>query len=293
MLRTCIRSSLMTVPVIVVAVSFSPVASAAIQEPAELARVSTIELLPGTAVDRFTLRVRCDRAVEYSTFWVGGRTFVLDVRNAYTPFRGSAIKDWSGSSVTAVRASQFMEGPVHIARVEVDVSATLASAARWSGTDLEVAFAPPGPTAPAAGRWTPPPGTTGATRPAPPDTGGAEPAVAQPAVQLPAIPPGGRDNPFDPIVKPPEETDRTNIQTRPLPNAEQLTLTGIIFNENQPDESVALLRDAQGSNYRMKRGDRVLYGFVSRVTANEIVFSLDIYGRRKEVRLTLDNPQER
>ena len=281
------------VVLVIMAISWFNAASASVQEPAGTAEISSIELLPGVTAETFTLRVRCSRAVEFTTFWVKGRIFVLDIRDAYTPFRGDAVREWEAFAVGAVRASQFMESPVPIARVEVDVTAALGSTTRLTGTDIEVAFGPPGPSIPAAGRWLPPPGTTGAPQPAAVDTGAAEPVVTPPAAQQTTPLPGGRVNPFDPILKPQGEVDRTNTLTRPLPNAEQLTLTGIIYDENKPDESVALLRDNQGANFRLKKGDRVLYGFVSRITAKEVMFSLDIYGRRKEVRLTLENPQER
>ncbi len=102
------------------------------------------------------------------------------------------------------------------------------------------------------------------------------------------VPPtGGRENPFDPILKPAEGVDLTNTQERPLPDAEELILTGIVFDKENPDETAALLRTSQGATFRLRKDDRVQYGFVSQITVQEIVFSLDIYGRRKEVRLTL------
>jgi len=277
-------------------------ASAVVQQPADVAEISSIELLPGMTSETFTLRVRCSQAREFSAFWVGKGTFVLDVRGAYTPFRGNAVRQWEASPVEAVRASQFMESPFPIARVEVDVLASMGAVARWMDSDLDIMFMPPGPSVTVAGQQQLPAGTTGARQQAAADiVGAAQPAqpaqpdttpTAQPT-QRPTWRPGGRVNPFDPIIKPPVGIDRTNTITRPLPNAEQLTLTGIIYDEIRPNECIALLRDAQGASYRFKKGDRVLYGFVSEVTPKEIVFRLDIYGRRKEVRLTLDYPLER
>ncbi len=280
-------------------------ASAVVQQPVDAAEISSIELLPGMTSETFTLRVRCSQAREFSAFWVGRRTFVLDIRGAYTPFRGNAVRQWETSPVEAVRASQFMESPFTIARVEVDVLASMGAVARWVDSDLDIMFVPPGPSVVVAGQWPLPAGTTGARQQAAADIVGAEqpaqpPQPGQPATtpteqptQRPVWRPGGRENPFDPIIKPPVGVDMANTITRPLPNAEQLTLSGIVYDENRPNECIALLRDGQGKTYRLKKGDRVLFGFVSEITPKEIVFRLDIYGRRKEVRLTLDYPLER
>ncbi len=279
---------------LIIILSSSAVTCVTAQQQDQPVEISSVELHPGQSSRMFTLRVRCSRVAEFTSFWVGGRTFVLDIRNAYTPFRGDATREWGPLSVGAVRASQFMESPVPIARIEIDVLFDVGSAVRRSGSDLEVSFGPPGPAFPAAGGWMPPPGTTGAAAAAPPDTGTVEPLDQPPAVR-PTIPlTGGRENPFDPVLKPAEEVDRTNTQERPLPDAEKLILTGIIFNEENAEETVALLRNNQRSTFRLRKGDRVLYGFVSQITVKEIVFSLDIYGRRKEVRLALPpNPLER
>ena len=272
------------------------------QEQDQVIEISSIELHPGQSAQMFMLRIRCSLAPEFTSFWVGGRTFVLDIRNAYTPFRGEAAREWSTIHVGAVRASQFMESPVPIARIEIDVLVDSGSMVRRTGNDLEVSFGPPGPAFPAAGGWNPLPGTTGAAalvtyQPVSPAAVDSSAAIQpeKPSAIEPVVPrTGGRENPFDPILKPTEDVDRTNTQIRPLPDAEILTLTGISFNAEKPEETLALLRDGQGANFRLKKGDRVLYGFVSAITAKEIVFSLDIYGRRKEVRLALPpNPLER
>jgi len=275
----------------------SAITGVAAQQQGQHIEISSVELHPGRSSRMFTLRVRCSSTAEYTSFWVGRRTFVLDIRDAYTPFRGAAAREWAPMNVSAVRASQFMESPVLIARIEIDVLSDVGSVVRRSGNALEASFGPPGPGFPAAGGWLPSPGTGTETVAPPPDTGTVTlpiPSDQPPAVR-PAVPmTGGRENPFDPILKPAVDVDLTNTQERPLPNSEELNLTGIIFNEENPEETIALLRSGQGSTFRLKKDDRVLYGFVSQITVKEIVFSLDIYGRRKEVRLALPpNPLER
>lgn len=291
------RALLKAVTVIILLGS-SAVTSVAAQQQVQPAEISSVELHPGRSSRMFTLRVRCSRFAEFTAFWVGGRTFVLDIHNTFTPFRGDAAREWAPLNVGAVRASQFMENPIPIARIEIDVLFDVGSVVRRSGGALEVSFGPSGPAFPAAGGWVPPSGT-GTETVAPPDTGTVALPIPIPSDQSPAVRPtvpltGGRENPFDPILKPVEGVDLTNTQERPLPDAEELVLTGIIFDVDNPAETTALLRTGQGATFRLRIDDRVMYGFVSQITAQEIVFSLDIYGRRKEVRLALPpNPLER
>ncbi len=288
------RALLKAVTVIILLGSFT-FTSVAAQQQVQPAEISSVELHPGRSSRMFTLRVRCSRVAEFTAFWVGGRTFVLDIHNTFTPFRGDAAREWAPLNVGAVRASQFMENPIPIARIEIDVLFDVGSVVRRSGGALEVSFGPSGPAFPAAGGRMPPPETLTETV-APPDTGtGTVEPPDQPPVVSPTVPlTGGRENPFDPILKPVEGVDLTNTQERPLPDAEELVLTGIIFDVENPAETTALLRTGQGATFRLRKDDRVLYGFVSQITAQEIVFSLDIYGRRKEVRLALPpNPLER
>jgi hypothetical protein len=277
-----------------------PAAAAPPQGPSSgPVQVTSAALLPGPTPQTFTLRLSCESVCEYATFWVGaGRTFVVDVRNAYTPFRGQAVGELNVSGVHAVRASQFLEAPEPIARFELETAGGLATVARWVGHDLEIAFGPGDYTFRGTGR-TQPPGSGAAAVPAP----GAVPPAAQtppPAVAAAAdttraasgYRAGGRDNPFDPLLKPPENpVDRTRLELRDLPDSEGLTLTGIVFLEDRPSESVALLRDAAGFTYRFHKGDRVKFGVVTQITKSEIYFALDKYGRQYEFKLSLKRNQ--
>jgi hypothetical protein len=262
--------------------------------------ITSAALVPGPTPQTFTLRLSCESVCEYATFWVGaGHTFVVDVRNAYTPFRGQAVGELNVSGVQAVRASQFLEAPEPIARFELETAGGLASIARWVGKDLEIAFGPGDPTFRGTGR-TRPPGSGAAAVPPPVSTPPAvqtAPPAAAAAADTTRPAPGyravGRDNPFDPLLKPPANPiDRTRLELRELPDSEVLTLTGIVFLEDRPAESVALLRDAAGFTYRLRKGDQVKFGLVTLITKSEIHFALDKYGRQYEFKLSLQrNPR--
>jgi len=260
----------------------------------QLSDVTGIELIPGLSAGTFTLLVRCPSAREHDWFWARERTLVVDIRDTYNPFRGHAIGELSIPGVSAIRANQFMEGVIPIARIEIDVRQEMGVDSRWTEQGLEVMFGPPGPSVPA------PTLTRRPDEPAPVPTGVQTPAT--PPRTPPAAEPGvaradsarqvlysrqGRINPFDPLLKPAEDVNYSNTLTRPLPDAERLTLEGISYIADRPDQCVALVRDARGLHYHLKRGDRVRYGFVSEVGPDEVVFQLDVYGRRKEVRLKL------
>ncbi len=258
----------------------------------EIVDVTSIELIDSLEPESFILIVRCDKQRESNWFWANTTTLVLDIQLAYMPFRGEALGELLLPEVSSVRASQFMGGAVPVARIEVDVRTPKGVDARWTAEGVEVTFGPPGPAIPAptlVGRVTPitiP--VEQATTPATEDTTAVEPETppveATPGRQH-EYRQGSRINPFDPLIKPPAEVDRTNTLTRPLPNAEQLQLTGLSWLENRPDDCVALLRDVDGRNYRLKKGDRVKFGYVSEIGQNTISFVLDIYGRHKIVTL--------
>ncbi len=307
---------------------------------ADLVDITSIELIRGYSEDQFTLLVRCNIWRETNWFWVHHRTFVLDIRQAYMPFRGQALGQLLLSQVGGVRASQFMEGINPIARIEIDVIKEKGVEVWWTTEGIEVMFNIPGPSVPSptpTGRTdrgptsttavTPPPTTPVSETPVPetavpetlvteapvPETPVSEtpvsttpdstaqvstpPISTQPESTVTEVPagrelpyrPGTRVNPFDPLLKPLDDTvDLTNTLTRPLPNAEALQLTGITWLASRPDESVALLRDGEARNYMLMKGDRVKYGYVSHVGEREIIFVLDIYGRHKVVTLKLN-----
>ena len=273
------------------------------QEPAATAvQVTSAALVPGLTAETFTLRLTCQAPRDYATFWAHeGHTFVLDVRDAYTPFRGSAVGELNVPGVSAVRASQFLEGAEPIARFELDTDGGLAAYARWVGSDLEVHFGPGDYNFRGTGRTRPPgSGTAAPVRPTEPETGTPvpPPSVTQPATgdtaraTGPGYRTGGRDNPFDPLLKPPTGVNPTLLETRQLPDVESMTLTGIVFLEDRPAESVALLRDASGYTYRLRLREPVRFGLVTRITRTEIFFALDKYGRQYEFKLSLQrNPR--
>jgi hypothetical protein len=265
----------------------APDASCRAQGPAQtdMVQVSSVELVrqPGSS---FQLVVHLDRARDHVVFWVAdGRTAVVDIREAYTPYRGRAVGAIAAPAVTEVRASQFLDEELPIARFELDLSGSFTGTSRWVGSDLYVYFQPGAPGFRGTGNMTEAARTTAEAAAGSEVTPtGTETAAAAPTS---VATPGGRVNPFDPLLKPPEGIDQTIVLERELPDAETLTLTGIVYREDAPATSVATLRDGNGLNYRLKQGDRVKYGFVRRITRYEIVFELDKYGRRYEHSITL------
>jgi len=252
----------------------------------QIAQISSIDLIQG-AGPGFRVVVRAEQARDHVVFWVrDGRTAVVDMRYAYTPFRGRAVGEIPAPSVIAVRASQFLDREVPIARFELDLTSSFSASSRWIGSDLEVTFLPGQPGFRGTGSTREPTGVPGAEMP------GAVPVTEPPVGGPPGavVGPGeSRANPFDPLLKPPEGVDQTNVLERLLPDAETLTLTGLVYRED-PAERVVMLRDANGLNYRLKQGDRVKYGFVKEITPDEVVFELDKYGRRYEHRITRRGP---
>jgi hypothetical protein len=272
--------------------------AAGVQVPraVQVPQVTSVELVPGVVPDTFTLRVRTDGQGDHAAFWVADRTFVLDLRDAYTPFRGEAVGELSIPRVHRIRASQFMEETLAIARFEIDVEGPLGATVRQQGGDVEVYFAPGTPEFQGTGRTAPPVVAQRPTVPTvPPPTAAAIPPVAAAIDTAVAERPPevyqrvGRPNPFDPLLRI-EVVDRTVTETRPLPDAQTLVLTGIVYIESNPSQSTALFRDAQGFTYRLTRGDRVQYGFLTEITRTEVLFTLDRFGRKMEVRLTIKQP---
>lgn len=260
--------------------SIPPSQPSASVQPSELVRITSIDLEAAPSSRRFKLVIRSAANRPYATFWVrGGRTLVIDLRNAYTPFRGRAVGELQVPAVAEVRASQFLEREMPIARIELDLTDSYAASAEWVGNDLEIAFEPGTPGFVGTGRTREPAKLAGA----PPPAG----ERARPAR------PEGRDNPFDPLLKAPGNIDMTNVLTRDLPDVETLILTGIVYRSDNESESIALLRDANGLTYRLKKGDRVKFGFVAGISQNEIVCRLDRFGRVYEFKLSLDIPPER
>jgi len=248
----------------------------------ELAQISSINFVAGISPDHFKLVIHSEAERPFAAFWVSNnQTLVTDIRDTYTPFRGRAVGEMQIPAVVEVRAEQFLEREAPIARIELDLTRQYAVTAVWIGSDLEISFQPGRAGFVGTGYVEEPSGLPGA-----PPGAEALPPGAQPPVALP----GERLNPFDPLLKAPANVDLTNVLTRDLPDVETMTLSGIVFRNDNPAESIALLRDPNGLTYRLKRGDRVKYGFVTEIRQNEIVFQLDRFGRVYQFILSLDGP---
>ncbi|MFC1544414.1 hypothetical protein ACFL4Y_04080, partial [Gemmatimonadota bacterium] len=173
----------------------------------QITQISSIDLIQGVGPG-FRLVIRAEQARDHVVFWIrDGHTVVVDMRHAYTPFRGRAVGEIPAPSVVEVRASQFLDRELPIARFELDLTSFFSASSRWIGSDLEVTFLPGQPGFTGTGSTREPAGVPGAEPP-----GGG--AVTEPPG---GGPPGAvvgagesRSNPFDPLLKPPEGIDPTN-----------------------------------------------------------------------------------
>jgi hypothetical protein len=91
---------------------------------------------------------------------------------------------------------------------------------------------------------------------------------------------GGRRDPF---VALPTGQEVEFGQT-PLPDVERLSIVGILMGV---DGYRALVQDDQNHGYVLRKGDRVLYGYVVRVEAERIVFRLNRRGLDRTIILKL------
>ena len=91
---------------------------------------------------------------------------------------------------------------------------------------------------------------------------------------------GGRRDPFVPL---PAQQEVEFGQT-PLPDVEKLSIVGIL---QGVDGYRALAQDDEDNGYVLRRGDRVLYGYVSRIEAERVIFYLNRRGLDRTVILKI------
>lgn len=91
---------------------------------------------------------------------------------------------------------------------------------------------------------------------------------------------GGRRDPF---VQLPGGQE-VEFGQAPLPNVEKLTIVGILLGT---DGYRALAQDDAQNGYVLRKGDRVLYGYVAQIEEQRVVFRLDRRGLDKTVILKL------
>lgn len=87
---------------------------------------------------------------------------------------------------------------------------------------------------------------------------------------------GGRRDPFVPLPAGQE----TEFGQAPLPDAEKLTIVGILLGANGYR---ALAQDEDQNGYVLRKGDRVLYGYVARIEQERVVFRLSMRGLDRTV----------
>jgi hypothetical protein len=91
---------------------------------------------------------------------------------------------------------------------------------------------------------------------------------------------GGRRDPF---VSLPAQQE-TKFGEAPLPNVEKLTIVGILMGTGGYR---ALAQDDKENGYVLRKGDRVLYGYVVRIEEERVVFRLNRRGLDRTVILKL------
>jgi hypothetical protein len=91
---------------------------------------------------------------------------------------------------------------------------------------------------------------------------------------------GGRRDPFVPL---PAQQEPEFGQT-PLPDVEKLSIVGIL---QGVDGYRALAQDDEDNGYVLRKGDRVLYGYVARIEAERVIFYLNRRGLDRTVILKI------
>jgi hypothetical protein len=91
---------------------------------------------------------------------------------------------------------------------------------------------------------------------------------------------GGRRDPFVPLPA----TQEVEFGQAPLPDVERLSIVGIL---QGIDGYRALAQDDADNGYVLRKGDRVLYGYVARIEAERVVFYLNRRGLDRTVILKI------
>jgi len=94
----------------------------------------------------------------------------------------------------------------------------------------------------------------------------------------------GKRDPFEPLIT---EEDEESDSLLAVGNAE---LVGII---TEGDRKVALLKDAKGKGFVLRKGDRVQGGSVVEITENSVAFLLSDYGISRRVVLKMKKESSR
>lgn len=93
----------------------------------------------------------------------------------------------------------------------------------------------------------------------------------------------GKRDPFEPLIKPGKEEVQTGL------NLEGAKLVGILWGSKG---YLALVKDRGGKGYVLKEGDKIQYGWVSKITQNSVTFVVVQFGIRTEVTLKLKEKGE-
>jgi hypothetical protein len=87
----------------------------------------------------------------------------------------------------------------------------------------------------------------------------------------------GRRDPFRPLT--------SNDQSGPL--FSELTLTGTIIDVSNTANSIAMFRDLNKKQYRLRRGDRIGNATIQYIDKTRVVFSIEEFGMKRQEVLNL------
>jgi hypothetical protein len=91
---------------------------------------------------------------------------------------------------------------------------------------------------------------------------------------------GGRRDPFVPLPA----QQKVEFGQTPLPDVQKLSIVGIL---QGADGYRALVQDDEDNGYVLRKGDRVLYGYVARIEAERVIFYLNRRGLDRTVILKI------
>ena len=133
--------------------------------------------------------------------------------------------------------------------------------------------------------WTPPASAQQAdtARAAPDTTGAATPAdTAVYRREIFSYPEQGRRDPFRPL----QSFASTGLRL------DQLTLSGILFGGEGGESVVVLVDPSTGARYRLRVGDSVGFARLARVEQRRAIFTVQGFGRDRNVVLRLKQDEE-
>lgn len=268
------------------------------------------------------ITIKADGPVKYKYFTIGKPEprLVVDFSDAVHALPRYHFGNLGTSLITRIRTSQYRPYPEPVVRVVLDMPELLAfQMALHEGEKDRLVIQLEAPVGGVSGAQTVVPEPEGAVEkvqgetqppseehpqavekapvvpPSPPDSAGSPEKASVPQKPEKVSSPellalgfrepvsyssGGRRDPF--LSLPAQQ--ETKFGEAPLPNVEKLTIVGIL---QGVDGYRALAQDDKENGYVLRKGDRVLYGYVTRIEEERVVFRLNRRGFDRTVILKL------